>query len=248
MYIVSGPLMTAKQGFLCGFAIKLTRRAIDRLDANANAKQGLPDGLGATTTRTAMDLGELAQHPCGSALMCSPLSKIQVTAAKRRSTVHRHKSRKRRAYLGERAGTPLEHVSQWRQSSANPGRRSDWSASVKRTKLRPQNTKTLRTAHRRRRQKRTHGTGSMRSKPYGRSSSHLLSSPTLNRPSNPLPTIVHVETPLSPSPECPALWTYPETFDKHTTPPLDRLGCLERMSARFRPSSSEISDIMPCTG
>ena len=64
MYIVSGPLITAKQGFLCGSAIKITRRAIDRLIANANAnadaKQRLPDVLGATTTRTAMDLGEPA--------------------------------------------------------------------------------------------------------------------------------------------------------------------------------------------
>jgi len=181
-------------------------------------------------------------------LICSPLSEIPVTVPKRCSTIHRHKSQNRSTYPVQRAVTPLEHVSQWRQSSANPERRSGWGAPAERTKLRPQNTKTLRTAHRRSRQKRTHGTRSMRPKPYGRSSSHLLSSPTLNKPNNPLPTIVHVETPLSPSPGCPATWTYPETFDKHTAAPLDRLGCLERMIARFRPSSSEISDIMPRTG
>jgi len=195
MYIVSGPLITAKQGFLCGSAIKLTRRVIDRLNANVNAKQRLPDGLGTTTTRTAMNLGEPAQHPFGNVLICSPLSKIPVTTAKHRSTIHRHSRQKRRTYLEQRPMTPLEHVSPWSKSFADSERRSDWGISAKKHKSRPQNTGTLGTAHRPRRRKRRERTQRVCHTPYVQPFSQLPSLPTPTQPNTTLPTVVHVETP-----------------------------------------------------
>ena len=244
MYIVSGPLITAKQGFLCGSAIKLTRRVIDRLNANVDAKQRLPDGLGTTTTRTAMNLGEPAQHPFGNVLICSPLSKIPVTTAKHRSTIHRHSRQKRRTYLEQRPMTPLEHVSPWSKSFADSERRSDWGISAKKHKSRPQNTGTLGTAHRPRRRKRRERTQRVCHTPYVQPFSQLPSLPTPTQPNTTLPTVVHVETPLSPSRQRPATQNSSETLNEppHPTAFPDQL----RNSSR--PSSSASSGIRPLKG
>ena len=192
----------------------------------------------------------LLNTPFGNVLICSPRSKIPVTAAKDRSTVHRHKSQKRRTYLGQHAVTPLEHVSPWNQSFADSKKRSDWGTSAKKSKPRPQNTGTLGTAHRPRRRKRGERTREVCHTPYGQPFSQLPSLPTQTQPNTTLPTVVHVETPLSPSRKRPATQNSSETLNgpPHPTtfPDQSDFFKLERFSLRL--SSSASSGIMPLKG